>query len=265
MRQYRLAITRKVPQAFLNAVRAEEPESPIDAVLAQKQHDKYVETLREYIPRVIEIPADEAYPDCCFVEDPATVINGIAIVSNLGHPSRKGEAKAMHETLATVDGLVIHVMQDPATVDGGDVLFTGKHIFIGLSGRSNQAGIEFYQQIHATVPVYGIVVPKSLHLKSVITALSSTHLVVPDNAEGHSIADSISQAVGKDEYSFIFVADPVECNVLAVAPNTIFVAPTSNQCAQIKAAVRDVKIVYVDNSELRKADSALTCCSILID
>ena len=29
-----------------------------------------------------------------------------------------------------------------ATLDGGDVLFTGRHVFVGLSSRTNKAGVD---------------------------------------------------------------------------------------------------------------------------
>jgi dimethylargininase len=48
--------------------------------------------------------------------------------------------------LATLRGLSsiksIVEMQEPAMLDGGDVLCTGQHIFVGKSKRTNQEGID---------------------------------------------------------------------------------------------------------------------------
>jgi hypothetical protein len=38
-------------------------------------------------------------------------------------------------------------MNAPATVDGGDVLYTGRHVFVGLSERSNQEGVDFLGKV----------------------------------------------------------------------------------------------------------------------
>lgn len=36
----------------------------------------------------------------------------------------------------------MHEIDPKATLDGGDVLFTGKHLFVGLSHRTNQRGAD---------------------------------------------------------------------------------------------------------------------------
>lgn len=36
----------------------------------------------------------------------------------------------------------MHEIDPEATLDGGDVLYTGKHLFVGLSKRTNKRGAE---------------------------------------------------------------------------------------------------------------------------
>ena len=45
---------------------------------------------------------------------------------------------AMREALEKIPGLSLTAMKDPARMDGGDVLFTGREFFVGLSDRTNQ-------------------------------------------------------------------------------------------------------------------------------
>lgn len=59
--------------------------------LAKEQHASYVSTLRRLGLDVIELPPDEALPDCVFVEDTAVVVNGTALITRPGHPSRQKE------------------------------------------------------------------------------------------------------------------------------------------------------------------------------
>ena len=59
---------------------------------------------------------------------------------------------------------------DPAVkLDGGDVLFTGREILVGLSHRTNQAGVEAVQAAFPGFPVTGIEVAGPLHLKTLLT------------------------------------------------------------------------------------------------
>lgn len=59
--------------------------------LAKEQHAAYVSSLRRLGLDVIELPPDEALPDCVFVEDTAVVVNGTALITRPGHPGRQKE------------------------------------------------------------------------------------------------------------------------------------------------------------------------------
>ena len=57
----------------------------------RRQHEMYVQSLREAGLDVIELPADEKQPDCAFVEDTAIVCNGTALLCRPYHESRRQE------------------------------------------------------------------------------------------------------------------------------------------------------------------------------
>ena len=44
----------------------------------------------------------------------------------------------MKEALEKLPGLQVLEMTEPAHMDGGDVLFTGREFFVGLSERTNK-------------------------------------------------------------------------------------------------------------------------------
>lgn len=54
-----------------------------------------------------------------------------------GHENRVGEADAMLAVMRNLDLKVVQ-MTAPAKMDGGDVLFTGREFFVGLSQRTNE-------------------------------------------------------------------------------------------------------------------------------
>ena len=62
-----------------------------DYELALRSFDAYIEALKSCGVEVTILPADERYPDSCFVEDPAVVTHKCAIVTNPGASSRNGE------------------------------------------------------------------------------------------------------------------------------------------------------------------------------
>jgi len=61
------AIVRNLPSSFASCVTSvDNNDSPINIELAQKQHDDYVNVIKEHVKQVIEVPADEAHPGKLF-------------------------------------------------------------------------------------------------------------------------------------------------------------------------------------------------------
>ncbi|KAG5886562.1 hypothetical protein JTB14_011274 [Gonioctena quinquepunctata] len=68
----------------------------IDLEEAKKQHENYVRLLREIGLDVIELPPDEALPECVFVEDTAVVCNGTALITRPGAAHRAQEVQTIY-------------------------------------------------------------------------------------------------------------------------------------------------------------------------
>lgn len=61
----------------------------------------------------------------------------------LGHASRRGEAVAMKSAMLRL-GLKVVEMVEPGLMDGGDVLFSGREFFVGVSQRTNEVKVAFW-------------------------------------------------------------------------------------------------------------------------
>src|SRR5205807_2106900 len=90
----------------------------------------------------------------------------VAIIPNMGAPNRRPEAQTLVETLSRYRPLKF--LNEPATLDGGDVLRIGRFVFVGLSTRTNQQAITQLCNILRpySYEVYPIEVGNCLHLKS---------------------------------------------------------------------------------------------------
>jgi dimethylargininase len=119
-------------------LRAEDRGAP-DAGVFRTEHAAYVAALEAAGVAVTVLEPLEAFPDSVFVEDPALILNGVAIVLRPGAPSRAGEAAALRPALeAHCDGVM-----DLASglVDGGDILCTDDTVMVGLSARTDRDGV----------------------------------------------------------------------------------------------------------------------------
>ena len=98
---------------------------------AIKQHDAYIEALKQCGVDVTVLPAMEEYPDSCFVEDTAVITRCGAIIDNPGAGTRNGEAKEMEPTIRQFfdDDHIAHITA-PGTLEGGDVMMVGDHFYV---------------------------------------------------------------------------------------------------------------------------------------
>ena len=139
MFEFNRALVRAVPLTVADGLRAVDRGAPSYEGVAS-EHAAYVRALEDAGVAVETLPRLDAYPDSIFVEDPALVFSGAAIVLKPGAPSRRGEAEAIAPALRARFGRVFEL--ERGFVDGGDVLTTGRGVFIGKSERTNAEGAE---------------------------------------------------------------------------------------------------------------------------
>src|SRR5689334_10752118 len=135
----RTAITRAVSPAMNGCELTYLDRVEIDVARAAAQHECYVRCLRELGLDVVTLPADPALPDSVFVEDPVVAIDEVAVMTRMGAESRRAESKPLAEVVGRYRPL--RWMSAPATLEGGDVVRIGRTLYVGVSGRTNAAGL----------------------------------------------------------------------------------------------------------------------------
>lgn len=253
-----IAITRDVPRSIARCELTHIAREPIDLARALAQHEAYNHTLAALGLQVIRLPADEEYPDCCFVEDAAVVLDEVAVITSLGAPSRRGETPVLAAALERYRPLVR--IELPATVEGGDVLRIGRTLFCGRTPRSNDAGIAALAGAVAPFGYRVVPVPVTgcLHLKSAVTALSAdgeeeTLLVNPAWVD--------PAALGRFRFFEVEPTEPGAANVLRVR-GTVLVHPGFPRTLE-RINRAGYEVTPIDISEFLKAEAALTCKSLL--
>lgn len=250
------AITRGVSPAIVRCELSFIDRQPIDLDRARQQHQAYEALLAKLGARVISLPADPNLPDSMFVEDPAIVLDEIAIILPLGTESRRGEAPSLAQELAKYRKLAY--VQLPGTLEGGDVLRIGKKLFVGLTKRSNAEGIRQLAEILKPHGYEVIPVPVSgcLHLKSAVTRIA-------DNVLLANRAWFDTKPLAAYDWIDVDPAEPHAANALALAGTIIL--PASFPRTRARIGSHDFRVTPLDISELQKAESGLTCSSLLFE
>ena len=220
--------------------------------------------LRELIPNVVSLPSD-GFADSVFIEDTAVVACGRAFITRPGANSRRGEVSRVQEYLTRHTSLHVTV-QDTGSLDGGDVLFTGREFYVGLSKRTSRDGAA---QLAAAFPMFRVTcidmsAYDTLHLKSACSMLATDVILV-----GGAFGKYIQSCIVDNVYNMAYVPDEGAANVVTVNNNVLrrdaSDFPTS-ESAFMSISTKYKGLVYhlMQGNELAKVDGALTCCSLLI-
>ncbi|HUF49765.1 MAG TPA: arginine deiminase family protein [Longimicrobiales bacterium] len=250
-----IAITRAVSPRIDECIVTHIERAPINAARAAAQHRAYEQVLATLGCTIVAAPPAPELPDAVFVEDAAVVLDEVALLARPAAPSRRAEPASLEPLLARWRD-TRHISK-PATLDGGDVLITGRAVFVGASARTNAAGImqlrsciePFGYTLHA-VPVTGC-----LHLKSAVTTVDDdTVLINPDWTDAAAFA----------AYRQIRVdpAEPFAANALRVGQAVIHAATHVRTRERLER--HGIRVHAVDASELAKAEAGVTCCAILL-
>ena len=129
---FKNVIVRKPAKSMIDGITSAPELGKPDYELAVKQHDAYIEALKQCGVEVTELEALEDYPDACFVEDVAVVNRKCAIITNPGAASRNGEKEYIVDAIKKFYAEEnIAFIQNPGTLDGGDVMMVGDHFYVG--------------------------------------------------------------------------------------------------------------------------------------
>lgn len=250
------AITRTVSPAVIHCEISFIDRKPINLARAQEQHRAYEKLLEKLGARVISLPAEPNLPDSMFVEDPAIVLDELAVIMPLGAESRRPEAASLAQALSKFRKL--ERVKLPGTLEGGDVLRIGRKLFVGLTKRSNAEGIRQLAVILAPHKYEVVAVPVTgcLHLKSAVTCIGRNTLLA-----NRAWFDKAPLA-GFD-WIDVDPAEPHAANALAFGSTVIFPASFPRTRSRIEA--RGFHVISLDISELQKAESGLTCSSLLFE
>jgi len=266
---------------------------------ALAQHEAYCAALERCGLALIRLEADERYPDSCFVEDTAILVvadgdqtlgerqhevesrihpltqvvptKPLAVLTRPGAPSRAGEVEPMRAVLGDLFPALLSI-QSPGTLDGGDVCEAGRHFFIGISERTNDAGARQLAEMVApqgyttsVVDIRGTGVPPVshaqdaratsgiLHLKSGLSCLGKSRLVV---------ADALAERAEFAGYDLIRVPSGEEyaANCLRVNDHVLVAAGYPG----FEGMLRELgyQTIALHMSEFQKMDGGLSCLSL---
>ncbi|XP_063237887.1 N(G),N(G)-dimethylarginine dimethylaminohydrolase 1 isoform X4 [Bacillus rossius redtenbacheri] len=200
-------------------------------------------------------------------------------------------AKPQHTGIHTVETIravlkkeldlpIVEIADDTAKLDGGDVLFTGREFFVGLSEWTNEAGARAVAAAFPEFPctpvkvrpcvepdgspdLETLQVTESRHLKAMVTMAGPDVICVGAGAAAQDVLMRIKREA-TFSYQTLTVPEDIAANVLYVNGTLVHRSPDEvPESCKVFAEKVDFPRRTLNMSELAKAGSGLTSCCLL--
>jgi dimethylargininase len=247
------AFVRKISRSLGECELLHVPRQELNLERAARQHAAYVRALEAAGLVVDVLPEEPELPDSAFVEDPVLVLDEIAVICRPGTASRAQETESLEREVSRIRP--IHRIVDPGTIEGGDVLRVGRSLYVGLSSRTNRAGI---QQLEDIVRPHGyrvsvVQLTGCLHLKTGVTSPAPGLLIANTDWVDLSPFQGFEILTVPD-------TEPWGANTLALN-GRVLAAEASPHTADLLER-KGLQVHRLGISELQKAEAGLTCLSV---
>ncbi len=246
-------------ESYKECVSKNPEHNTIDVGRAQKQHEAYVSLLEEHGVEVEKLPVNGSYPDSVFVQDTALLGESCktASICRFGEPSRRGEEEAVLDHVKK-ERYEIKKIQAPGTVEGGDILVTDQNIvFVGLSERSNEEGVDQLSQHFPDTEFVKVRVTEVFHLLSGVNFLGDGTLAVcPDIVDLDHFKGFELVKINRSEQNTKYKNKPI--NLLYLGKDRVMIPEVYKNTIKILEN-HGYDPITINISEFWKGDAGTTC------
>ena len=198
-----LVIVRPPGPAYREAISTNPDHGRIDVSRAQAQHAAFCAALVDAGLPLLRLPEEPDLPDATFVSDTLVALAPVlpdrrptVVVARPAVASRRPEVDSvLRAALARLPaGAHVVPVDDPGTLEGGDVVIFGDRLAIGLSVRTNALGAQVLADAARSLGYRPFLCPVTdrLHLATAVTA------VAPDTLVGTAAGFASLDAAGPD-------------------------------------------------------------------
>ena len=177
----------------------------------------------------------------------------LAVLTRPGAPERRAEVAGTEEAVRAL-GLEVARIEEPGTLDGGDVLTVGRDALRGPRRAHERGGDRRARAAGANARLQVVTVPlrNVLHLKSAITALPDGTIIAADS----SLLDTGPLPPLRT------VPEEAGSHVVPLGGDTVLMAASAPRTAELFTD-SGLEVVAVDIGEFEKMEGCVTCLSVL--
>ncbi|XP_024153980.1 N(G),N(G)-dimethylarginine dimethylaminohydrolase 2 isoform X3 [Oryzias melastigma] len=273
------AVVRGIPESFGKPAGdggKENGEVSVDLAKAQRQFGCLTGALRQKVGlQLIEIPADGELPESWRIEDVAVIQGDTALITRPFKQQRRSEVEAVRRVMSELNLTVVEMGAEQggsggATLEGSDVLFTGREFFVGISSHTNHSGAEvladtFRDFAVSTVPVCG-----GSRLKN-ICSMGGPDTIVFSSTEGAKKTLRMMEQLTDHHYEVLSVPEESAANCIYVrgpSKKDFLLHRPVEECPDSVSAFQklpDYSLLPTACSEASKLGASLSSLCLLIN
>jgi dimethylargininase len=217
------------------------------------QHLSYTAVLRSLNLKILKLPSLPDLPDAHFIEDVAVITPDVAVITRPGAAERLPEIEHIRDILSDLRPLA--AIEEPGTLEGGDVMQIEQTVYVGLSERTNEEGA---RQLAAILAPFGyethaIPLVEGLHLKSHVNYIGRNTLLLTKAWASHPLFEAYEKIIVPAEEAYA-------ANSLLVKNRLLTPMGFPETHTMLREA--GFEILEIDASEIQKMDGGLSCISL---
>src|SRR5262249_18574679 len=124
------ALVRRPSPRLAEGIVTHIERTPVELELARPQHAGCVPPLASDGFRLQHVRRADDCADSVFIEDAVVVCAGTAVITRPGAAARRPELAGVEAAVRAI-GLPVARIEEPGTLDGGDVLQVGPTVYVG--------------------------------------------------------------------------------------------------------------------------------------
>jgi N-dimethylarginine dimethylaminohydrolase len=206
--------------------------------------------------------------------DIGMVIGNRLLLCNMARASRRYEVTGIFPHILSEDGPEPHILipeHPEALMEGGDLILDKSMLFVGISQRTNEAGLAFLQRTFGeefeVVPVHCKALEEGenvLHLDCTFNPVGEQHCLIYPNG-----FQELPKQI-KDKYTWIAVSreeqDALATNVLSIDPKTV-ISRKHPACQRVNEAMREIglRVIELPFDGAPRTGGSFRCCSFPLE
>lgn len=204
-----------------------------------------------------------------FTRDIGFVIDDKFVVANMREPVRQKEFPGIELVLSGIlDSQIVHLPKG-ALVEGGDVIVCNKHLFVGISKRTNWAGYEYLKkefpskEVHALpLEVTDSPITNILHLDCAFQPVGEKSCIIYEDGF-KSRPEILYQLFSKEDMISVSLEEKQSMfpNVFSVAPKKVIIEENFVRLKE-ELNAKGIATVDVKFKETSKLSGLLRCSTL---